>query len=76
MTYVEHLIERYNYIRTAVGEDRMRQIFSGAKASLTGKEQIGLGPNLREKLLSGYEEAEPVLFPDSVESNLDSPKPS
>lgn len=69
MTYTQHLIWRYRLIAERLGADEMRQVFTGAKASLLGGSS--LSPELRSELLKGYEEAEKVLFPDKRSERLE-----
>lgn len=57
--YAQTLIDRFKSIRTAVGDQRLRQIFSGTKRAIP----TWLDPAEAEVVNEAYQIAERELFP-------------
>lgn len=60
--YAQALVQRYNSMRTDVPEEKLFQIFLGAKDSI--QEHV-LGPQVAQELRDAYELAQKELFPET-----------
>ena len=57
--YAKSLYDRFNSMRTAVKEERLRPIFLGAKQAVA---EGNLEPEVKKEMIAAYEIAEKQLF--------------